>query len=115
MAQWQPWHTVMAEVVPETAHPAAARASFATASADAPAGASANPWTLAAPRPPHAPPTAPVERATDVPPDGPVVYAGFWQRVAAALLEGGIISMLGGVVGAATGGLRGAAFARQRV
>src|SRR3546814_2640497 len=27
MAQWQPWHTVMAEVVPETAHPAAARAS----------------------------------------------------------------------------------------
>src|SRR3546814_8049000 len=46
MAQWQPWHTVMAEVVPETAHPAAARASFATASADAPAGASANPWTL---------------------------------------------------------------------
>src|SRR3546814_2374097 len=34
MAQWQPWHTVMAEVVPETAHPAAARASFATASAD---------------------------------------------------------------------------------
>src|SRR3546814_16051283 len=40
MAQWQPWHTVMAEVVPETAHPAAARASFATASADAPAGAS---------------------------------------------------------------------------
>src|SRR3546814_20710978 len=66
MAQWQPWHTVMAEVVPETAHPAAARASFATASADAPAGASANPWTLAEPRSPYAPPTAPVERATGI-------------------------------------------------
>src|SRR3546814_11315942 len=81
MAQWQPWHTVMAEVVPETAHPAAARASFATASADAPAGASANPWTLAEPRSPYAPPTAPVERATDVHLAGHVVSAGFWKRV----------------------------------
>src|SRR3546814_20345351 len=70
MAQWQPWHTVMAEVVPETAHPAAARARFATASADAPAGASANPWPLAEPHTPYATPTAPVARATAVPWDG---------------------------------------------
>src|SRR3546814_11446048 len=90
----------MAEVVPETAHPAAARASFATASADAPAGASANPWTLAEPRSPYAPPTAPVERATDVHLDGHVVYAGFWKRVAAPLIDGVILALLGGVVGA---------------
>src|SRR3546814_16182977 len=30
MTQWQPWHTVMAEVVPETAPPAEDRASFPT-------------------------------------------------------------------------------------
>src|SRR3546814_16411243 len=112
MAQWQPWHTVMAEVVPETAHPAAARASFATASADAPAGASANPWTLAEPRSPYAPPTAPVERATDVHLDGHVVYAGFWKRVAATLIDGVIIALLGGVVGAVIGGLMGAEMGR---
>src|SRR3546814_9132668 len=85
-------------------------ASFATASADAPAGASANPWTLAEPRPPYAPPTAPVERATDVHLDGHVVYAGFWKRVAATLIDGVIITLLGGVVGAVIGGLMGAAF-----
>src|SRR3546814_20651288 len=85
-------------------------ASFATASADAPAGASANPWTLAEPRSPYAPPTAPVERATDVHLDGHVVYAGFWKRVAATLIDGVIIALLGGVVGAGLGGLMGHAF-----
>ena len=110
MAQWQPWHTVMAEVVPETAHPAAARASFATASADAPAGAAASPWTVAEPRSPYAPPMAPVQHAPDVYTDGEVVHAGFWKRVAASLIDGVIIGLLGGVVGAAIGGLMGAAF-----
>src|SRR3546814_5943704 len=57
-----------------------------------------------------APPTAPVERATDVHLDGHVVYAGFWKRVAATLIDGVIIALLGGVVGAVIGGLMGAAF-----
>src|SRR3546814_2215504 len=68
------------------------------------------PWTLAEPRSPYAPPTAPVERATDVHLDGHVVYAGFWKRVAATLIDGVIIALLGGVVGAVIGGLMGAAF-----
>ena len=110
MAQWQPWHTVMAEVVPETAHPAAARASFATASADAPADVASGPYTLAEPRSPYAPPTAQVVRAADVHLDGEVVYAGFWKRVAASLIDGVIIGLMGAVVGAAVGGLMGAAF-----
>lgn len=110
MAQWQPWHTVMAEVVPETAPPGAARASFATASADAPAGAASGPWTLAEPRSPYAPPMAPVQRAADVYAGGEVVHAGFWKRVAATLIDGVIIGLLGGVVGAMIGGLMGAAF-----
>lgn len=105
MAQWQPWHTVMAEVVPGTARP-----SFATASADAPADVASSPWTLAEPRSPYAPPTAPVERIADIHFDGEVVYAGFWKRVAASLIDSVIIGLLGMVVGAAVGGLMGAAF-----
>src|SRR3546814_7324368 len=96
----------MAEVAPETAHPAGARAGVATASADAPAGASANPWTLAEPRSPYAPPTAPVEHATDVYLDGHVVHAGFWKRVAAYLIDSVIIGVLSVVVGGAIGGVR---------
>src|SRR3546814_8551819 len=65
---------------------------------------------LTEPRSPYAPPTAPVERATDVHLDGHVVYAGFWKRVAATLIDGVIIALLGGVVGAVIGGLMGAAF-----
>src|SRR3546814_14593470 len=57
-----------------------------------------------------APPTAPVERATDVHLDGHVVYAGFWKRVAVTLCDVVIIALLGGVVGAVIGGLMGAAF-----
>src|SRR3546814_14182090 len=100
----------MAEVAPETAHPAGARAGVATASADAPAGASANPWTLAEPRSPYAPPTAPVEHATDVYLDGHVVHAGFWKRVAAYLIDSVIIGVLSVVVGGAIGGVIGVAF-----
>lgn len=110
MAQWQPWHTVMAEVLPETAHPAAARASFATASADAPADTASGPYTLAEPRSPYAPPRAPVQRSADIYAGGEVVHAGFWKRVAASLIDGAIIGLLGGIVGAAIGGLMGAAF-----
>jgi uncharacterized RDD family membrane protein YckC len=110
MAQWQPWHAVMAEVLPETVHPAAARASFATASADAPADVAASPWTLAEPRSPYAPPTAPVERAADIYLDGDVVYAGFWKRVAAYLIDSVIIGVLSVVVVGAIGGVIGVAF-----
>src|SRR3546814_20832981 len=82
----------------------------ATASADAPAGASANPWTLAEPRSPYAPPTAPAEHATDVYLDGHVVHAGFWKRVAAYLIDSVIIGVLRVVVGGAIGGVIGVAF-----
>ena len=110
MAQWQPWHTVMAEVVPETAHPAAARASFATAAAASPADAASGPYTLAEPRSPYAPPQAPVERAADIYLDGDVVYAGFWKRVAAYLIDSVIIGVLSVVVGGAIGGVMGVVF-----
>ncbi|MGN7726573.1 RDD family protein [Luteimonas sp. 22616] len=110
LAQWQPWHAVAGEMVAATPQPAPARASFATASTDAPADAFAGPYTVAEPRSPYAPPRAPVQRAADVYLDGEVVYAGFWKRVAANLIDSVIIGLLGMVIGAAIGGLLGAAF-----
>ena len=111
LAQWQPWHSMIDEVVAATpAAPAPARASFATAAADAPEDAFSSPYTMAEPRSPYAPPRAPVQRVEDVYLDGQVVYAGFWKRVAAYLIDSVIIGVIAMVVGAAIGGLMGAAF-----
>jgi uncharacterized RDD family membrane protein YckC len=111
LAQWQPWQSVIDDVVGATpARASVATASFATAPADAPADAFAGPYTVAEPRSPYAPPRAPLQRAAEVHLDGEVVYAGFWKRVAANLIDSVIIGLLGMVIGAAIGGLLGAAF-----
>ena len=110
LSQWQPWRTLVGEVTQGNLRPALASASFATASSDAPAHASASPYTIAEPRSPYAPPRAPLLRDAEVHLGGEVVYAGFWKRVAAYVIDGIIVSLLGGLVGAAIGGLMGAAF-----
>jgi uncharacterized RDD family membrane protein YckC len=114
LAQWQPWHAVAGEVAPAMPQPAPvpgpARASFATPPADAPADAFAGPYAIAEPRSPYAPPRAPVQRAADLYLDGEVVYAGFWKRVAANLIDSVVIGLLAMVIGAAIGGMMGAAF-----
>src|SRR5690606_855457 len=69
MAQWQPWHAVMAEVVPAPPAPPGL-----------PAGGDAG--AQAEPRSPYAPPMAPVGHAAGIHLGGKVVYAGFWKRVA---------------------------------
>lgn len=104
LAQWQPWRSLVHEVVA-----APARADFATARADAPADAAANPYAAAEPRSPYAPPQAPVQRAADVYLDGHVVYAGFWKRVAAYFIDAVIVGILGSMIGVAIGGVMGAA------
>lgn len=101
LAQWQPWRSVMHEVV--------AAASPATATAGT-ARDGYNPYATAEPDSPYAPPRAPVQRAPDVHLDGHVVYAGFWKRVAAYFIDAVIIGVLGAMVGAAIGGIMGAAF-----
>ncbi len=106
LAQWQPWRSLVHEVV---APAAPVRADFATAPVDVPAGAAANPYAAAEPRSPYAPPQAPVQRAADVYLDGHVVHAGFWKRVAAYFIDAAIVGILGGMVGAAIGGVMGAA------
>ncbi len=104
LAQWQPWHTLMGEVVADTSRPALASASFMTASSDAPASALANPYTIAEPRSPYAPPQAPLVRNPDLHTGGEVVFAGFWKRVAAYFIDATLLGVVGAVLGAAIGG-----------
>jgi uncharacterized RDD family membrane protein YckC len=117
MSQWQPWRTVMGEVVPGAGRPAMAEATFATAASDAPAHATANPYTVAEPRSPYAPPSAPLrsDAGGGIHRGAEVVYAGFWKRVAAnfidSLLVGVIGAMVGGTLGAILGASMGLGFA----
>jgi len=103
LAQWQPWRSVMHEVV----------ASAAPAAGAVDTGDSARsgyaPYAMAEPSSPYAPPRAPVQHAPDVHLDGHVVHAGFWKRVAAYFIDAVIVGVLGAMVGAAIGGLMGAA------
>jgi uncharacterized RDD family membrane protein YckC len=109
LPQWQPWRTLAGEVAGGDV-PSLASASFATASADAPAHAGADPYAVAEPRSPYTPPSAPLLRDNEIHLGGEVVYAGFWKRVAAYFIDVVVISLLGAVIGAAIGGLMGAAF-----
>ncbi len=111
LAQWQPWHTLMGEVVAGSAGPALASASFATASSDAPAHVQANPYSVAEARSPYAPPQAPLLRHPELHFGGEVVHAGFWKRVAAYFIDAMILGVLGAILGAAIGGLMGVGLA----
>lgn len=90
MADWQPWREVMAQVLPAAAGgaPAPARATFATASSDAPAHVSGNPYEVVERSSPYAPPRAQVQdTSARVVTGGHVVYGGFWKRFAAAFID----------------------------
>ena len=78
--------------------PAVASASFATASPAAPAGAVANPYSVAEPVSPYAPPRAVLHDAGDYVGDGEVVYAGFWKRLAAVVIDSFVVGIIGGIV-----------------
>lgn len=63
-----------------------------TATAAAPATAPAAPAPDAADRSPYAPPQAALEQTYDYHAGGEVVYAGFWKRVAALMIDSLIVS-----------------------
>ena len=98
LPQWQPWRTLVGEVIRGAGRPAVASASFATTSADAPAGAGANPYSVAEPVSPYAPPRAVLHDAGDYVGDGDVVYAGFWKRLAAIVIDSFVVGIVGGIV-----------------
>ena len=58
---------------------------------------------------PYAPPTAALTGSNTAVLGGEVVYAGFWKRVAANIIDSMVIGLVGGIIGAIIGGVLGAA------
>ncbi|MEL1263106.1 RDD family protein [Pseudoxanthomonas putridarboris] len=89
-------------------HASQAEAVAAAAQAQAQASASANPYADRNDASPYAAPSAPVYADSGVIADGHVVYAGFWKRVAASIIDSfalGIpVSVVTAIVGALFGG-----------
>lgn len=113
LPDWKPWREVMDEVLGRASTPAAAapasapaasRASFAVATAEAPAHVSGNPYELverapvAASSSPYAAPMAPVGGHMAVVHDGEVVYAGFWKRFAAYTIDSLVVGIVGAIL-----------------
>ncbi|HEY0504747.1 MAG TPA: RDD family protein [Lysobacter sp.] len=109
LGQWQPWHTLMAEVLaPE------APADLASAAGPAVASNQFNPYAVAEPRAayatgvadarsPYAPPRATVDLGSDYVADGEVVYAGFWKRYAAYMIDTFLLTIVFAILGAVFG------------
>ncbi|HEY0662857.1 MAG TPA: RDD family protein [Lysobacter sp.] len=100
LSQWQPWRQLMGEVVSGAGRPAAASATFATAPATAAPGASADPYTVAEPASPYAPPRAALLDSDEYVDGGEVVYAGFWKRTAAYIIDSFVLMIIIGILGA---------------
>lgn len=106
-ADWKPWREAIDEVLPtaaaaspfETATAPAPATTFATAGPDAPADADANPYRMAEPISPYAPPKAQVSENDGFVAGGRVVYAGFWKRGAALFIDSFVVGIVAGMVG----------------
>ena len=107
MPQWRAWGDVMIQALDEAAgrtapvaeaaplsagvnpyamaEPAAAPAAAAAAAATLASGA--NPYAIAEPSSPYAPPRAALQDSGDYVAGGNVVYAGFWRRYAALVID----------------------------
>lgn len=106
LAQWQPWQSLMAEVLA----PAAPAALAAATGGPAIARNEYNPYAVAEPRTavadarsPYAPPRATVDVGADYVADGEVVYAGFWKRYAAYTIDTFLLAIVFGILGAVFG------------
>jgi uncharacterized RDD family membrane protein YckC len=113
-ADWKPWREAIAEIVTASTSsasifdaPAAtatrAASAFATAGPNAPADADANPYRIAEPISPYAPPKAQVRDDSNYFAGGRVVYAGFWKRVAALFIDSFVVGIVAMMIGAVFG------------
>jgi uncharacterized RDD family membrane protein YckC len=64
----------------------------------------------AMPDSPYAPPRATLVSGNAAIHGGEVVYAGFWKRVAANVIDSFVVGIVGGIIGAIIGGIIGAVF-----
>ena len=90
---------------PDEASSAAQSDPFAAAPASAPGPAAPSP-----PDSPYAPPRATLLAGSTAVHGGEVVYAGFWKRVAANIIDSFVVGLVGGIIGAILGGIIGAIF-----
>ena len=58
---------------------------------------------------PYAPPASPLLKEEPAVQGGEVVYAGFWKRVAAYIIDAVIVGVVGGIIGGIIGGILGGA------
>jgi uncharacterized RDD family membrane protein YckC len=120
LAEWQPLrdftqelalHQVPSETfyTPVEAMPAEARSAQADPFAAPPASA-LDTSAHATPDSPYAPPRATLISGNAAIHGGEVVYAGFWKRVAAYVIDSFVVGIAGGILGAIIGGVMGAIF-----
>ncbi|MDI9238361.1 RDD family protein [Lysobacter sp. LF1] len=110
MGEWTPWRSVMGEVLaPEVPVTATQDSDAQRASA---ANSQYNPYAIAEPRvrpavqdahSPYAPPRTAVAGDYDYVADGEVVYAGFWKRYAAYMIDTVLLMIVFGIAGAVFG------------
>lgn len=94
---------------PVEARPTEARSAQADPFAAPPADAFGDPAPTM-PESPYAPPRATLVAGNAAIHGGEVVYAGFWKRVAANIIDSFVVGIVGGIIGAILGGVIGAVF-----
>jgi len=90
MTAWRPWQEMMREVITGGAPDDPQAEAFVRAAEAAPADGAYRPYAIAEASP-YAPPQARLEQADDVVRGGRIVYAGFWKRFAAYVIDGFVV------------------------
>jgi uncharacterized RDD family membrane protein YckC len=102
MSEWKPWREMMREVI-VGGMPEDPRAEALVRAAEAaPDDGAYRPYAIAE-RSPYAPPTARVEAAAAVVHGEHVVYAAFWKRFAALVIDNFLLGIVGAIIGAVIG------------
>ena len=107
LGEWQPLREFTSELALHQAPAETFYTPVEASPAAAPPAAASTPGAFA--DSPYAPPTATLTGSNTAVLGGEVVYAGFWKRAAANIIDSIIIGMVGGILGAIIGGVLGAA------
>lgn len=102
MSGWKPWREMIREVIAGGAPEDPRADAMARAAEAAPNDGAYRPYAIAEPSP-YAPPQAQLEASGGVVTDGHVVYAGFWKRVAASIIDNFLLGIVGGIIGGILG------------